>query len=175
LVRRESTHLGKLVSDFLTFARPPPPALREGDLGALVEECCDAFEPEAISQGRTLLRHVHPAPCRFDPDQMRQVVGNLLRNALEATTPGGVIEVSVEPSGNGSAVIVEDDGPGVPQEAAAHLFEPFFTTKEKGTGLGLALVARIAGSHGGTVDVENRAKNGARFVVWLPGTHYDGT
>jgi two-component system sensor histidine kinase PilS (NtrC family) len=174
LVIRESAHLGKLVSDFLTFARPPPPVLREGDLGSLVQECCDAFEPGAAAQGCKLVRHIQRARCHFDPDQMRQVIDNLLRNALEATGSGGKIEVSVEARAEGCAVIVEDDGPGVPQDAMAHLFEPFFTTKEKGTGLGLALVARIAGAHGGSVDLEVSANKGARFVVSLPGAGYDG-
>ncbi len=175
LVLRESAHLGKLVSDFLTFARPPPPSLREGDLGSLVQQCCDAFEPEVTLLGRKLICHIQPSPCRFDPDQMRQVVDNLLRNALEASSAGGRIEVSVGAKGEGYAVVVEDDGPGVPPDAVAHVFEPFFTTKEKGTGLGLALVARIAGAHGGSADLENRAQGGARFVVSLPGVGYHGS
>ncbi len=168
LIRRESGHLGKLVSDFLVFARPPRPSLQAGDLGAFVRDCCEAFEPEARAKGRTLRCDAAPAPCRFDPDQMRQVVGNLLRNALEATASGGHIEVSLGPSDRGWRLAVGDDGPGVSPEIAPRLFEPFFTTKEKGTGLGLALVARIAGAHGGTVDLDQQPGRGACFVVTLP-------
>jgi two-component system, NtrC family, sensor histidine kinase PilS len=170
LARRESAHLARLVSDFLLFARPPPPLLREGNLAELVADCCGAFETEAAQKGRTLSRRIEPALARFDPDQMRQVVDNLLRNALEATDHGGRIHVSVETRDRASMLIVEDNGPGVPSDAAPHLFEPFFTTKEKGTGLGLALVARIVAAHGGSVDLEPKEEPGARFVVSLPHT-----
>ncbi len=168
LVQRESAHLGKLVSDFLVFARPPPPALREGNLAELAAACCEGFEAVAAKKARAVARRFQPAPARFDPDQMRQVVDNLLRKALEATSPGGNIAVTIETRGSASVLVIDDDGPGVPPEALPHLFEPFFTTKEKGTGLGLALVARIVAAHGGSVDLEPKEGPGARFVVSLP-------
>ncbi|HUB06474.1 MAG TPA: histidine kinase dimerization/phospho-acceptor domain-containing protein, partial [Myxococcales bacterium] len=117
LIRREATHLGRLVSDFLTFARPPPPSLHQGDLAELVSECCQAFENEVATQGKELSRVLQPATARFDPDQMRQVVSNLVRNALEATDVGGRVQVSVQAIGPSCVLAIEDDGPGVSAEA----------------------------------------------------------
>jgi two-component system sensor histidine kinase PilS (NtrC family) len=168
VLRRESAHLETLVSDFLVFARPPPPAMGEADLSQLVEESLEAFRADGRASERNLLAHTEPVQARFDAGQMRQVIWNLMRNAAEATGPGGTVRVSVV-ARNGAAVLeVADDGPGVPGQVASQIFEPFFTTKEKGTGLGLALVARIVGSHGGTVDFDRNVTRGARFVVTLP-------
>jgi two-component system sensor histidine kinase PilS (NtrC family) len=157
-----------LVSDFLIFARPPPPAMGEADLGQLVEESLEAFRADGRASQRNLVGYTEHVRARFDAGQMRQVLWNLMRNAAEATGPGGTVQVSVG-ARNGAAVLeVTDDGPGVPNRIAGQIFEPFFTTKERGTGLGLALVARIVGAHGGTVDLDRSAPRGARFVVTLP-------
>jgi signal transduction histidine kinase len=103
-----------------------------------------------------------------DPNQMRQVLWNLLVNAVEATPEPEQIEVEARTSDDGKAITigVTDQGPGVADAEA--VFEPFYTTKPHGTGLGLAVVARIVRDHGGFVKVDNVHGRGARFTVGLP-------
>jgi len=104
----------------------------------------------------------------MDRDQVKQVLWNLLRNALEATPAGG--RVVVETAFERGAVVVQiaDEGPGIPPERQARLFEPFFTTKKGGSGLGLAIAHRIVSAHGGTLAVSSAPGEGTRARVTLP-------
>jgi signal transduction histidine kinase len=103
-----------------------------------------------------------------DAARLRQVLYNLLKNAVEAAGPAGEVGVALAASGRAVEVAVEDSGPGVPAAARARLFEPFFTTKPAGTGLGLAVSRAIALAHGGDIDVEAGASGGAVFTLRLP-------
>ena len=166
VIQRETNHLATLVSDFLTFARPPAPNIETGDLAKLAYSTFEAFRTgEQVGQ-RRLSCDAESVEARFDEGQLRQVVWNLLRNALEATNPNGAISLRVRAGDRWAWLEVQDDGPGVPLELRDRIFEPFFTTKEHGTGLGLALVGRIVGAHGGTIDLDSGA-GGTRFVVSL--------
>jgi signal transduction histidine kinase len=103
-----------------------------------------------------------------DPVQLRQVLVNLVENAVYAASPQGLVSVRGRAEPGAVVIEVEDSGPGVPPAARARLFEPLVTTKEKGIGLGLALVRRIAERHGGAVSYADREGGGARFTVRLP-------
>jgi two-component system, NtrC family, sensor kinase len=108
--------------------------------------------------------------ARGDGPRVRQVVFNLMKNAIEAAGPAGEVDVRVGEAGPEHVeVVVSDTGPGVAPEARARLFEPFFTTKEAGTGLGLAVSRAIALAHGGDIDVRN-GEPGAIFTLRLPRT-----
>ncbi|HXH29017.1 MAG TPA: ATP-binding protein, partial [Candidatus Polarisedimenticolia bacterium] len=112
-------------------------------------------------------------PVPADPNQMQQVLVNLLLNAADAIgEAGGAIRVSTRRGGRerpAVELVVEDDGRGIPPEAMAHLFEPFFTTKgTRGTGLGLAITWGIVQAHGGTIEVHSEVGRGSRFTVLLP-------
>jgi two-component system sensor histidine kinase PilS (NtrC family) len=168
VIRRETKHLDRLVSDFLAFARPPEPSLAEGDLGELVASTVEAFQASEQLGGRELQCVLAHFPVRFDSAQLRQVIWNLLRNAVEATELQGKISVRVKSEGDSVLLEVADDGPGIPAALREQIFEPFFTTKERGTGLGLALVGRIVGAHGGTIELDPTVTQGTRFVVRLP-------
>jgi len=104
---------------------------------------------------------------RGDPSQLRQIFVNLLQNAQQAAGPEGTVTLDAEVDPAQVAVGVSDSGPGVDASVRARLFEPLVTTRQKGIGLGLALVKRIAERHGGSVAYEPLGK-GARFVVRLP-------
>jgi signal transduction histidine kinase len=101
----------------------------------------------------------------FDDEKMKQVLLNLLRNAIEATPPGGAVAVRVQARDEQVGLDVVDQGRGVP--SGAPIFEPFFTTKEQGTGLGLAIVHRIVSDHGGAVEVASQ-DSGTTFSIWIP-------
>ncbi|HYG69897.1 MAG TPA: HAMP domain-containing sensor histidine kinase, partial [Anaeromyxobacteraceae bacterium] len=103
-----------------------------------------------------------------DPVQLRQVFVNLIDNAVHAAAPKGEVRVIARQSDGAVELAVEDTGPGVDAATRQRLFEPLITTKDKGVGLGLALVKKIAERHGGTIEYADRAGGGARFVLRLP-------
>jgi signal transduction histidine kinase len=105
---------------------------------------------------------------RGDPDMLRQVFLNLLRNGAEALGPGGGTEVGLERSEDTVDVTVADNGSGIPTELQERVFEPLFTTRSEGTGLGLTIVKRIVEAHGGTVQVQSEPGAGTRIRVRLP-------
>ena len=115
-----------------------------------------------------------PGPVEADANQVRQVVYNLLFNALEAQPGGGWVRVEVAAAaahpevGAGVALTVEDGGPGLPADLGDRVFEPFVSTKESGLGLGLSICRRIADGHGGTLTVSERPGGGAVFTLRIP-------
>ncbi len=166
LADSEMTRLAALVENFLQFARPHPLRLATGDLRSTADAVVALVGPEAEAIGV----HVSVLPGRsvwaeFDDEKMKQVLLNLLRNAVEATTPGGQVSVRVEPRDEAACLDVIDQGRGVP--SGAPIFEPFFTTKEQGTGLGLAIVHRIVSDHGGAVEVQSQ-DGSTTFSIWIP-------
>jgi two-component system sensor histidine kinase PilS (NtrC family) len=187
IVLREIERLDALIADFLQFARPGPPKLEQVALRPLlaeVAEMCRAGCPIGVRV------EVDAAPelgAWADATQLRQVLWNLVRNAVHAVEDRGCIRIAaalapgqlpqaVSPEDrSGSAerrdaveIVVADDGPGVAPEALERIFDPFFTTKAAGTGLGLATVHRIVTAHGGAVSVDATPGGGATFRVLLP-------
>ncbi len=173
IVLRETARLDHLLTRFLEFTRPAPPDRVPTDLSVVAGETLDVFAADPASQGIAIERALAPAPVECDPDQLRQVLWNLLANASQALGEagrGGTVRVSCEPQpGGGALLAIADDGPGIAPAERARIFTPFFTTKPRGTGLGLAVVQRIVDAHGGSVGVESGAGAGARFTVRLPG------
>jgi signal transduction histidine kinase len=112
-----------------------------------------------------------PQIINGDPEQVHQVLVNLLVNGIEALPDGGELRVEVgrdEQSSDSCRVVISDSGPGIPADVLPRLFDPFVTTKKDGTGLGLAISRRIIDEHAGTIEAENCAGGGARFTVRLP-------
>jgi signal transduction histidine kinase len=169
IIREEIQRLDGLVGDFLLFSRVSRVDVRAVPLREVLDEVVRLLKPEAGAASITLhvtAEGVGPEAA-VEPEKMKQVVINLVRNALEATPPGGSVRVR-SVTAEGLAVLeVSDDGPGLPEGIA--LFEPFVTTKPKGTGLGLSIVQQIVTQHGGEIRAENRVgASGAVFTVSLP-------
>jgi two-component system sensor histidine kinase PilS (NtrC family) len=173
IVLRETVRLDQLLTRFLEFTRPAPPYRVPTDLAALLSETLDVFAADPVAQGIAVERSLAPCRVECDPDQLRQVAWNLLANAAQAVREGGrggTIRASCEPSPDGAALLsIADDGPGIGDAERARIFTPFFTTKPQGTGLGLAVVQRIADAHGGSVSLDSAPGAGARFTLRLPG------
>jgi len=169
VVLDEIRRLDRLVNDFLAFARPRPLELSPVDLNDLVQSVATLVRPEAESADIKL-------NCQFAADagfvsaeaeRLKQVLINLLRNALEAMGNQGSLHVATySPDAEGFVQVeVADTGPGFPDDAP--IFDAFYTTKAAGTGLGLAIVHRIVGDHGGSISVSSEPGN-TRFTIRLP-------
>lgn len=170
---QQITRMESFLQSFLDFARPPEPEFKEVRLRETLDQALRLMRPQ-IEAARIQLKTewIEPDPIvRADPGQLKQVVVNLILNAVQAMTGGGrlSIETAVTAGPDGQAEIrVSDNGPGIPEALLPSVFEPFNTTKENGTGLGLAISQQIVKNHGGIVRVANLRPRGARFVVQLP-------
>ncbi|MCG6964863.1 MAG: hypothetical protein LJE95_16555 [Acidobacteria bacterium] len=174
--RREVGRLGRLVSDFLTYARPAETALQPVPLGALAAEVVEFLRAEARGEGVHLRLLSPDRDIRIlgDEGQLRQVLMNLLLNAVQAvcglSPDRRVVEVGVEGGEDEVSVVVRDRGTGVPDEELARVRRAFVTNRPGGTGLGLAIAERVAQGHGGRLELANRAPVGfeARLVLPMP-------
>jgi two-component system, OmpR family, sensor kinase len=174
-IEEEAARMGVLVEDLLMLARLdqlPEVPHTDVDLAALARDAVD--DARATAPDREIDVRSEPAEVLGDPHQLRQVLGNLLRNALVHTPDGTPIEVSLEREGAHALLTVRDHGPGLPTDDPEALFERFWRAEggrergRAGAGLGLAIVAAIVDAHDGRVEAVNAPGGGAAFVVLLP-------
>lgn len=170
VAKGEISRLDYIVTQFLQAVRPTPLRLQMGSLNEVVRATLELLRPELENRDLTvhekLARLLPLAP--LDAAQIKQVLVNLIKNAMQAMTKGGILTVQTGQGGDGVWVSLSDTGGGIPAEKINRLFEPFYTTREKGTGLGLMIVQRIVREHGGRIEVESRVGQGTTFRVGLP-------
>jgi signal transduction histidine kinase len=172
IVQREARRLNDLVGDMVDLSKPRPPRAEATDVAALAREVV-ALAANASRGSDIDVRYRGPAGramARCDGGQMRQVLWNLVRNALQASPAGSTVTVSVEPAEGQVALAVDDEGPGVPDDVGSRIFQDFFTTRTHGAGIGLAVVRRIMEAHetmGARLEVERSVHGGASFRVTL--------
>jgi nitrogen fixation/metabolism regulation signal transduction histidine kinase len=196
IVEEEVGTLRRLVGNFSSFARLPRAELLEASLRDFLSECAgqlghlgaevvdDGNEEALVAPDVEVSWQLpdDPMPVAIDRQMLRRVIVNLVRNGVEAIRaarpeaagdePRGHVRVGAERTSEGVAIVVEDDGPGVPEEARERVFDPYVTTKSEGTGLGLAIVKKIVVEHNGTISVARSERlGGAAFVVSLPPPH----
>ena len=169
-VEGEVRRLQKILEEFLSFARSPEPKFGPIDLNAKLAAMVEFNEPEMREHGLSL--RFFPGqdvePIVGDWNHLQAAIGNLLRNAKDATPPGGEIMVSTQRDGTGVLVRVTDTGAGIPPELRAQVFEPYFSTKKAGTGLGLPTVRAVVEEHGGGVTLQSEVGKGTQFTLHLP-------
>jgi two-component system sensor histidine kinase HydH len=178
IVSREVTRLNDLVSDMLDLSKTHEPEVESVDVGQLAREVVElAVKSRGAENHRIefVEEAKGPLKARCDPAQMRQVLWNLVRNALQASPSNGLVRVGVGAAGDRVQIWVEDDGAGIDEEAKQRIFDAFYTTRAHGAGIGLAVVKRIVDDHarhGAAIMVENGerdgAQAGARFRITLP-------
>jgi signal transduction histidine kinase len=170
VTNREVERVENLMRILVDYARPDQPHDERLELRNELKATLAVVRP-ALERADVALRvrfPEMPVTVQFDPDRLRQVVFNLLRNAREATGPGGEILLSIRRQDDKAEIVVSDNGPGIVPEHRDQIFEPFFTTKRLGIGLGLTLARRFIEDAGGTVAYEPNEPRGARFCARLP-------
>lgn len=175
VLQEETNRLNRLLTEFLSFARPKEPDWQVVRLSELLQEGSDTVKPLIEEAGLVLelrITDVVGITVEVDRDQMKQVILNLLINALEAQkeseNPRGRIIIEGIRNEEGVGFAITDQGPGISAEVIANMFNPFYTTKEKGTGLGLSIVHRILQQHRGRITLTNVSSGGVRAEVLLP-------
>ena len=158
-----------MVDDFAVYARQPRPGqLQAVDLSALLLDVLALYDNLRPHVALTLPNA--PVVVQGEPTRLRQVLHNLLQNAIDAQSESAEpsFAIGIEAAGSEAVLSVEDRGPGFPPDVIAHAFEPYVTTKAKGTGLGLAIVRKIVEEHAGRVAIANAEAGGARVTLTLP-------
>lgn len=172
IVLRESDRLDKIVSDFLAYARPSAPKPIEFDLVESINETLSIlrFSSEML-ENHEVVTDAPSSPIYFiaDPNQIRQIIWNLARNALQAMPEGGKLKIGVrELEEHEVEFTFIDTGVGMSNDEMERIFEPFNSSRPGGTGLGLAIVYQIVSDHNGRINVESKPNEGSKISIILP-------
>jgi signal transduction histidine kinase len=179
VIRNEIDRLNRIVTDFLQLARPAEPRLVSITADNLLHEIRDLFAPQCERQDIELkIDPVNGAKFLADPQQMKQVLINLIQNAADSIEVDGVITLRARhdtrplEDRTREVVVLEvsDTGPGIPHDVQNRLFDPFFSTKKGGTGLGLSIAAQIVNNHHGKLEFQTEPGHGTTFAIVLPAT-----
>jgi two-component system sensor histidine kinase HydH len=170
LVQGEVRRLNAIVEEFLSLARPIRLSPGPVPVADLLGEIRQLIEPQARAAGIAVEQEIPAAlgDVAADRDRLKQVLLNLVLNAIEAMPAGGRLTLGAAVSGPALILTVADTGSGIAPELLPRVFEPYVTTKTKGLGLGLAIARRIVEAHGGRIEAESRAGQGTRFRITLP-------
>jgi PAS domain S-box-containing protein len=170
IAREEVTRLDRIINQFLRAIRPTKPDLQRASINEIVTESLALMEREVENRDILVeleLRDDLPR-CLVDRAQLKQAFYNLIRNALQAMSAGGILRIRTETGEAQVAISFIDTGRGISPEQIGRIFEPYYTTKNEGTGLGLMIVQRIVREHGGMIDVESNAGRGTTVRIKLP-------
>ena len=166
----EAKRMRELVQDLLTFAKPKSPQLKPVDIGPLVASTVSMLSGELLKkqiQWSVDCRH-NGAAIHADPDQLRQVLINLIQNAADAMPAGGQLKITTQAVNSHLELTISDTGSGIPPALLPKIFDPFVTTKPDGNGLGLAMVYSIIQAHHGSIRANSHPGHGTFFTVSLP-------
>ena len=175
VISEEIRHIDSILRNFLEFSRRPKLKTQNVSPSDVVDMAIQLLRHRLESYGVSveLYRQRRLPEIEADPEQLKEVLVNIIVNACEALGDGGLIRIReeegvVEPTGRVVVIRVSDNGPGVAEAIREQVFQPFFSTKEEGTGLGLSIAARIMEDHGGWLSLRSREGKGATFIITLP-------
>lgn len=170
ILTKESQRLNKLLTNFLVFARPRLPRLQPVDVTTLLQSVTALAQHAAADRNIVLKLDLFAAmdDITCDPEQVRQLLLNLLLNAVQASSEGSSVLIATRVQQDTMQIEVRDEGEGIAPADIERIFDPFFTTKPNGTGLGLAIAATIASQHGGSLTCHLNTPRGVCFTLHLP-------
>jgi two-component system sensor histidine kinase HydH len=170
IINIESQRLNKLLTGFLEFARPRAPRYQPVEVESVIDSVRTLIAQSPQGREAEIRVEVEPGlpEVECDPEQLKQVLLNLVLNALQASPPGGEVVIRADRTRENVSIGVRDSGPGVPPAHQDKIFEPFFTTRESGSGLGLAIAANIIRQHGGNLVADHNDDKGMTFRLDLP-------
>jgi two-component system sensor histidine kinase HydH len=176
IARKEVGRLERLTSEILQFSKPAPPQKVKVRPAELVEEACRLVSDQAHRHGIELEKRISESirSIVVDPEQIKQVLMNLLINAIQAQPNGGGIVLTGKADGGEYILSVRDWGPGISNEQLAKIFEPFFTTRREGTGLGLSISDQLVKNNGGRMRATSTLGQGACFEIAFPSSQDRG-
>jgi signal transduction histidine kinase len=168
-VTREVNRINRIVNDLLDYSRPRADNRQATDIAKLVDETLASVIPAYNEHHITIKKNYNQTPpVVIDPEQVRQVLVNLVINAVEAMPSGGSITCTIRENKGEAEIEIADTGKGIPEDTVKQIFTPFFTTKVGGTGLGLSIVQRIVNEQGGRIEVASSRDQGTQFKLFLP-------
>lgn len=168
IIVSESRRLEALTEDLLSYARPVEVRKAPFNVRELVDEVLFGLPPQERAGGTAVRNLVDDIVIESDRDKVKQILANIVENALDASSDGGAIEVTAARRSDSVSLTVSDEGCGMDAGTASQVFTPFFTTKTRGTGLGLAIVERLTKALGGTTGLQSEPGKGTRCTVTLP-------
>jgi signal transduction histidine kinase len=158
----------KILTDFLEFARPKNPQPEMCNIEKLIDEVRLIFSQDIEQKGIALQTMIAEKHTFADPGHLRQILVNLIENAIQSLHGNGVITIATQAHAHNVEIVIEDNGPGIEENIKEKIFDPFFTTKERGSGLGLAIVKKLVEENRGDIRVVANERQGTRCVVSFP-------
>jgi two-component system sensor histidine kinase HydH len=176
IIEKEVDRLDGVVGEYLSYAKPAPSKVSNTNMGELAATVIKQIKYQCDERGiKIILEQNKVPPITADANKLRQVLLNILLNAIQAMPNGGEIRFSCrqfnDDSGNRLELRIADTGPGISPENLAKIFDPFFSTKAHGTGLGLATAQAIVSEHNGLIVAESKLGEGTTFIISLPINH----
>jgi len=168
IISQETDRLERMLLEVMEFSKPVGSQRRVQSLNAIVKNAVDIHASQ-VPDGISVELALDPKTpdVMVDASPIQRIILNLLRNSVEAVGSGGKISISTSPYEGGAMLVVQDNGPGIPEELREQVFEPFFTTKQSGHGLGLAICRQIVNEHGGAIKIDSAPGKGTTFTIRL--------
>jgi len=164
----EIDRINRSLQEFLEYTRPTPLAYSQIKMSDILSEIEDLYKSQAMENGIKLSVNAESIQFEADSEYLKQAISNLVKNAIEASVPGGNVQIIAKSINNMISISVEDNGVGIPGDQLNRVFDLYYSTKNMGTGVGLALTHKIIADHHGSIEVNSELDGGSKFEIILP-------